>query len=135
MADTSLNWIDGSWVGSAGGAISTSINPSTGETLGSFADAGREDGLAAIEAARNAFENTSWAHQPRLRASVLLKFADLMEAEAPRLARSLAQENGKLIGEATHEVAAGVSELRYYAGLARNIFGRISEVDENQFSM
>lgn len=129
------HWIGGEWVGSAGGAAAESGNPSTGEQLGRFADAGLADADAAIGIARETFETSSWAHRPRVRAQVLLQFADRLESRKSDIARALARENGKLIGEATHEVAAGISELRYYAGLARNIFGRVTEVDHHQYSM
>src|SRR5690606_3222681 len=33
--------------------------------------------------------------------------------------------------DAMHEVAGAVSELRYYAGLARNLFGRTIELEPN----
>ena len=135
MSETKLHWIAGQWTESNSGAVAESINPSTGEVLGRFADGGLEDGKKAIDAARNAFENTEWTHQPRARAAALLKFGDLLETAKPELAKTLAQENGKLIGEATHEVAAAISEVRYYAGLARNIFGRVTEIEPSQFSM
>ena len=135
MHKNACHWINGNWVPSASGAVAESINPSTGETLGRFADAKAEDGQAAIAASRHAFERTAWAHQPRGRAAVLLAFADRLERAKGELALALARENGKLIADAGHEVGAAVSELRYYAGLARNIFGRVTEVDQNQFSM
>ena len=135
MSDIARHWIAGQWVGSQDESTAESVNPSTGSVLGTFADAKLADGEAAIAAARDCFETSSWAHQPRLRAQVLLKFADKLEAAKSDIAAALARENGKLIGEATHEVAAGISEARYYAGLARNIFGRVTEVDEGQFSM
>ena len=47
----------------------------------------------------------------------------------------LAQENGKVITQARHEVAAAVNECRYYAGLARNNFGRTAEFDVGQQSL
>ena len=135
MSDTARHWIAGQWVGSQDESTAESTNPSTGETVGTFADAQLADGEAAIAAARECFETSGWAHQPRLRAQVLLKFADKLEAAKSDVAAALARENGKLIGEAMHEVAAGISEARYYAGLARNIFGRVTEVDQGQFSM
>ena len=135
MADVARHWIGGEWVDSANGATAESTNPSTGAVLGRFADAGTEDGEAAIAAARRCFEESGWAHQPRVRSQALLRFADKLEAAKSDIATALARENGKLIGEATHEVAAAVSEARYYAGLARNIFGRVTEVDQGQFSM
>ena len=135
MSVDARHWIRGEWVESADGARAESVNPSTGEVLGAFADAGAGDADAAITAARWTFEHTAWAHQPRVRAQALLEFADRLERNKADIARALARENGKLIGEAAHEVAAGISELRYYAGLARNIFGRVAEVDHHQYSM
>lgn len=135
MSNISKHWIAGQWVESADGASAESHNPSTGESLGRFADAGVADGEAAIVAALRAFEESPWAHQPRVRAQVLLDFADRLEERKADLARALSQENGKLLGDAGHEISAGISELRYYAGLARNIFGRVTEVDQGQYSM
>ena len=135
MIENACHWINGNWIPSASGAAAESTNPSTGEALGRFADAKAEDGQAAIAAARQAFEHSAWAHQPRVRAAVLLAFADRLERAKAEVALALARENGKLIADAGHEVGAAVSELRYYAGLARNIFGRVTEVDQNQFSM
>lgn len=135
MAEIARHWIAGEWLDSADGATANSINPSTGEILGTFADGQAADGQAAIDAARECFDKSAWAHQPRLRSQVLLDFADTLERSKGEIALSLARENGKLIGEATHEVSAAVSELRYYAGLARNIFGRVTEIDQGQFSM
>lgn len=135
MTESARHWIGGEWAGSAGRAEAESINPSNGSVLGSFADGTVADGEAAIDAARQTFDASPWAHQPRVRAAVLLDFANRLEADKETVAGLLSRENGKLLGEARHEVAAGVSELRYYAGLARNIFGRVTEIDAGQFSM
>lgn len=135
MSEVAQHWIAGRWVDSVGGGEADSFNPSTGAKLGRFADAELADGEAAINAASQALEDSNWSHQPRLRAQVLLEFADRLEANKARIAQALAAENGKLVADSGHEVSAAISELRYYAGLARNIFGRISEVDQNQFSM
>jgi betaine-aldehyde dehydrogenase len=135
MSRMSKHWIAGQWVESADGASAESTNPSTGETLGRFSDACFADGEAAISSAQHALEKSSWAHQPRVRAQVLLDFADRLESGKTELAQALSQENGKLLGDAGHEIAAAISELRYYAGLARNIFGRVTEIDQGQYSM
>jgi acyl-CoA reductase-like NAD-dependent aldehyde dehydrogenase len=129
------HWIAGQWVESADGSVATSNNPSSGACLGSFADGKAADATIAINAARICFEESAWAHQPRVRAQVLLDFADQLEAAKSDLAVALARENGKLLGEAGHEIVGAISECRYYAGLARNIFGRVTEVDQGQFSM
>src|SRR5690606_4239139 len=131
VSETAKHWIDGEWRSSASGATAPSVNPGTGETLGEFADAGPDDAEAAIAAARRVFDTGTWARQPRLRAQVLLALAERIEAVKPELAWDLARENGKPIRDAMHEVAGAVSELRYYAGLARNVFGRTIELEPN----
>ena len=135
MNHQAQHWIGGHWCDAASGDAAESLNPSTGEALGRFADAGQADGEAAIVAARSTFDGSNWAHEPRLRAATLLDFADRLERNQADIALALARENGKLIGDANHEVGAAISELLYYAGLARNIFGRVTEVASGQFSM
>jgi acyl-CoA reductase-like NAD-dependent aldehyde dehydrogenase len=111
------------------------INPANGEAVGSYAEAGVADAQAAIDAAVRAFEKTNWSRQPRLRAQVLLDFADRLEARRNELTATLTLVNGKLIRESNIEVTAAVSEFRYYAGLARNLFGRIAEIDAGCWSL
>ncbi len=90
---------------------------------------------AALAAAADAFYHTDWGATPRLRASVLLKFADLLEASRKTIAELLTAEHGKPISQSLVEVDLSVSELRYYAGLARNIFGRVIELESGLYSM
>jgi len=127
--ETAKHWIDGEWCPSQSGATAPSVNPGTGETIGEFADAGVGDAAAAIAAARRVFDAGLWPRQPRLRSQLLLDLADRLEAVRPQLAWDLARENGKPIRDAMHEVAGAISELRYYAGLARNLFGRTIELE------
>ncbi len=134
MTETAKNWIGGNWVDSSTGVVAESLNPATGEVLGCFADAGKADAQEAISAARKAFDHGQWPHQPRVREKVLLEFADLMEANLEELAQLLTADNGKLLAESKGEINAGISELRYYAGLSRNIFGRIIELEPGLFS-
>ena len=135
MTHLAMSWIDGRWTPAGSGARAPSLNPGTGEVLGEFADAGLVEAEAAIAAARRVFGRGPWPHQPRVRAQVLLEAADRLEAAKPQLAWDLSRENGKLIGDCMHEIAGAVSELRYYAGLARNIFGRTIELDRNLHAM
>lgn len=129
------NWINGEWLNSLSGDKSESINPANGDTLGCYSAGGKADAQMAVAAARNAFENTDWAHQPRIREKILLAFADQMEAELENLVLLLTKENGKLLSESKIDILAGISEARYYAGLSRNIFGRVTEIEPNLYSM
>ena len=69
MTPIAQPWIGGQWTPVAGGAVAESIDPSTGQVLGLFADAGVADAEAAIAAARRAFDQSDWAYAPRLRAA------------------------------------------------------------------
>ena len=134
MTYIAQHWIGGEWTNSATGRQADSYDPATGKVIGRYADASADDAAGAIAAAKNVFEATDWAHQPRLRERVLLEMADRIERDAAPLAELLTADNGKLIAESKGEIAATVSELRYYAGLARNIFGRITELEPGLFA-
>jgi betaine-aldehyde dehydrogenase len=123
---TARHWIRGEWVGGDNGTF-PSINPANGKVLGQAAHGGAGEAKAAIDAARDAFENSAWASSPRLRAAVLLEFAQRLEADAAPLAALLTAENGKIKRECAGEVEGAVSELQYYAGMARILAGRIVE--------
>lgn len=120
------HWIGGAWVEGDNGTF-PSINPANGNLLGQVSHGGADEAKAAIGAAREAFENTPWALSPRLRAAVLLEFAQRLAADAAPLAALLTAENGKIKRECAGEVEGGVSELQYYAGMARMLSGRIVE--------
>ena len=86
-------------------------------------------------AAREAFEAGGWNSDPRRRAAALLEFADMLESRADEIASLMARENGKVLAQARHEVAAGYGEARYYAGVARNLFGRTFESGAGKLSL
>lgn len=129
-----FNLIAGEWRPAQSGAWAPSVDPSNGQPLGRLADSARADGEAAIAAARDAFERPEWSQNPRLRQMVMLRWADRMEARIDALARLLTQENGKVLAQARGEIAAAVSEIRYYAGLTRYLPGHVFEVEPGTFS-
>lgn len=126
---TSLHHIDGRWTGGDDRVVAEAFNPATSEVAALFAQGTAQDAQAAIAAARRAFETTHWRRSPRLRAEVLLAFADRLAQRREEIADWLVVLNGKLRREAMGEILAGISELRYYAGLARCLSGRILEVE------
>lgn len=129
-----FNLIAGEWRPAQSGAWAPSVDPSNGQPLGRLADSARADGEAAIAVARDAFERPEWSQNPRLRQMVMLRWADRMEARMDALARLLTQENGKVLAQARGEIAAAVSEIRYYAGLTRYLPGHVFEVEPGTFS-
>ena len=132
---TAENYIQGQWVkGYDANMRGDSFDPATGEAAAHFVAASVPEVEAAIASARRAFETTTWAQQPKLRSDVLRLFADRLEHNKAQVVQTLVQLNGKLQREAEGEVMAGISELRYYAGLARNLFGRVIEMEPQVYS-
>jgi len=133
---TAKHYIDGKWLTSVDGAerLAPTFNPANSESVAQYADGSAADAQAAIDAAVRAFETSNWKHAPRLRADVLLDFAARLDARKEEIADWLVTVNGKLRREALGEIGAGISELRYYAGLARTLFGRILEIEPGCYS-
>jgi betaine-aldehyde dehydrogenase len=130
---SALNFIGGQWQGASNGATGQSVNPADASIIGTYADSGREDAHLAIAAARQAFETSLWPHDARLRQMVLLQWADRLERRQ-ELAGLLTQENGKVLPQSRGEMAAAISEIRYYAGLTRHIPGHFMEVEPGAYS-
>ncbi|MYA87918.1 MAG: aldehyde dehydrogenase family protein [Boseongicola sp. SB0662_bin_57] len=129
------HYIGGAWVSDAPNGMIPVQNPSDGSVFAEAPNGSAELAGQAVTAARDAFESTDWASSPRLRAAVLLEFADILESRADEIADLMARENGKVLGQARHELAAGYGEARYYAGVARNVFGRTFESAPGKMSL
>ena len=126
--------IDGRWMPASQGLEVPSLDPANGSQIGCFSAATRADAEAAISAARRAFEKPTWAQSPRLRQNVMNEWASRLEHKAEALAQLLTQENGKVIAQSRGELMGAISEIRYYAGLARHIPGHVLEVEPGVFS-
>jgi betaine-aldehyde dehydrogenase len=126
------NWIAGEWVDSP--TRLESINPATGEVIGTYADGSAEEAHRAIAAARRAFLETPWRGDRRSRARALNEMADRFEVRSNELVEMLSLENGKVKPEAHFEVDMVPKKLRFAAALALTEFGRAIEVEPGRFS-
>ncbi len=133
MSEIACHWIDGAWVAEGTEAVTRVVY--TGADHGRVLLGSNDTAEAAIATARRVFDRSAWAHSPRLRAQVLLELADAISARRDEIALNIAHENGKVLAHCLHETNAAISEARYYAGLARAIFGRVSEIDEGKQSI
>ncbi|MAM62247.1 aldehyde dehydrogenase family protein [Maritimibacter sp. UBA3975] len=130
---TARHFIDGTWV--TDGALGDSVNPADDSVLGQYHAGSAALVAQAARTARAAFFGTDWAHAPRQRAQALFEFADRMEAVRDEIVDLIVAENGKLRAEAFGETMGSISEVRYYAGLARNLRGTMQEVMPGQMSL
>ena len=135
MHTMAQHWIDGAWSAGDGERAIETISPATGESVGRVPEGGEAECLAAIAAAKRAFERTEWPQNPRLRASVLWSAAAKIEEKKEPLADLLSRETGKILKVARLDIDRTVSELRYYAGLARVICGELMELEPGAYSL
>ena len=126
MSEVARHWIGGEWV--AGESTGESVNPASGEVLGTFADGGEAEAKAAVEAAVNAFEGTGWARDPAMRAQALLEMAAAFDAHADELTPMLTAENGKTLSQAEFETRTAGATLRFSAGTAQREQGVAGEI-------
>lgn len=127
------HYIQGEWVNEGDTAEVT--NPANGECIGHYHMGSAPLVARATTAARAAFEQTDWANNHRRRASILLQFANQMKSMREELIKLVTYENGKVMMQAAMEIDICISELEYYAGLARNLFGRMTEVMPENMSL
>jgi betaine-aldehyde dehydrogenase len=130
---TARHWIGGRWLDS--GEHRESINPATGEVIGSYAKGGREEAELAVNAALRAFRETDWKDDRSLRARVLNAMAARFEARAEQLAQLLATESGKILPHARFETASVPFNVRFNAALALTDYGRAAEVHADSLSI
>ncbi len=99
------------------------VNPATGDTITDVPDTPPDQVAAAVATARRAFREWRDA-TPAQRAGVLLRVADLVEANADTLTALEVEETGKPAPVVRDgELPFGVDNLRFFAGAARSLDG------------
>ncbi|KAA8732754.1 NAD-dependent succinate-semialdehyde dehydrogenase [Acinetobacter qingfengensis] len=96
------------------------VNPYTGETLKTFANASEEQVITAIDQAHQTFQSwkeTSFAQ----RAEILNKAASILRKETDKYAQYLTLEMGKLFTEAKLETILSAEIFEYYAKNAEQL--------------
>ena len=117
------NLIRGEWVDSVSGRTFSDINPAdTREVCGDFADSSPEDSLAAVDAARSAFQSWRLTPAPR-RAEILYRAAEMIVRQKDDLARDMTREMGKVFKEAAGDVQEAIDMTYYIAGEGRRLHG------------
>ena len=123
--------IDGQWRPAASGKTFDVEDPATGKVLLSLADAGPEDGAAALDAAAAAQE--SWAKvPPRERGEILRRAFDLVTERADDFALLMTLEMGKPLAESRGEVTYGAGFLRWFSEETVRDYGRYLTTPEGK---
>jgi len=112
-------FIGGEWVEPKSGEYAPTISPSSEEPLAELAYAGAEDVGAAVEAAREAFEN-GWSDiTPAERAKYLYRIARILQERSREFAVLESLDGGKPIRESRDvDLPLSAAHFFYYAGWA-----------------
>lgn len=121
-------FIDGKFVAAQSGQTFTTENPATGKPLAEIAACDAPDVDRAVKAARKAFDSGVWSRmKPGERKRVLLKWADLLEANAFELALLDTLEAGKPIGDcATMDIPDTIHCIRWHAEATDKLYDHVS---------
>jgi acyl-CoA reductase-like NAD-dependent aldehyde dehydrogenase len=130
---TAMHWIGGRQLDS--GEHLESVNPATGEVIGSYVKGGRREAELAVNAALRAFRETGWQYNREMRSRVLNNMAARFEARADDLAQLLSTEVGKVLPHAQFEIDTVPFNLRFNAALALTEYGRAADVSEEGLSI
>ncbi len=133
MTRTYLNYIGGDWISSQSKNCTESRNPATGEIIAYTQSSIESDANLAVELTVKALADSDWATNSHSRFKALLAWAEAIEKNSDELAYLLTLENGKPIRESRVEIASSIDSLRYYATMARNVFGRTFQPSEDNF--
>ncbi|MBL7716280.1 MAG: aldehyde dehydrogenase family protein [Bdellovibrionales bacterium] len=127
--------INGKWVKAKSGKTREIIDPGNGEVLAVVQEGGKEDAIAAIEAARAAFDHGPWRKTMAIdRGKLLFKLGDALRAKAKEMAELETRNNGKPLAEAEFDVADAANCFEFYGGLATKIHGETMSVPANSLS-
>jgi len=118
--------IGDSWREGTGGPRIPVLNPANGEEITTIANAGLEDGMAAVDAAEKAAPG--WATTPaRQRAEILRNCYDKMIANADWLAHLISLEMGKALPDSKGEVLYAAEFFRWYSEETARIRGEMQD--------
>ncbi len=105
-----------------------SVNPATGEVLGTVPRGAAADIDAAVAAARTAFEAGGWSRcAPGSRKRTLLRLAELIEEHSAELALWDSLDGGKLIADTYGaDIPGAAAILRWYAEAIDKLYGEVA---------
>ncbi len=123
-------FIDGAWREGAKGRRFPAVNPFNRQTWASIPQAEAEDVADAVAAARRSFTDV-WGPMPGVqRGRLMLRLAELLEAEADRMAVLETTDNGKVIRETKPQMLFAARQYRFFAGYADKIYGSVIPLDQ-----
>ncbi|MFE9769709.1 aldehyde dehydrogenase family protein [Streptomyces sp. NPDC005808] len=125
MADL---YIDGTWTSAREKRTREIRCPADGSLVAEVDEAGGQDTVDAIAAARRAFDEGPWPHtSANERGDLLLRVADLLVRDKDVLARAESLDTGKRLVESEYDIDDIVNCFRYFGKLVASESGRVVE--------
>jgi malonate-semialdehyde dehydrogenase (acetylating)/methylmalonate-semialdehyde dehydrogenase len=131
------NFINGTWHAPAGAQYLPVVNPATAQPLAEVPLSPRDEVRAAVDAGSRAFRQ--WRFVPANdRAQFLYRFKARLESHLDELARTITDECGKTLAEATAEIRRGIENVEVACGIPSLLQGWNNEqitpgIDEHCF--
>ncbi|MFD4367355.1 aldehyde dehydrogenase [Rhodococcus sp. NPDC058521] len=118
--DSSALLVDGKLVPGSSGVFDI-VNPATEEVIGQAADADATDMDSAIQAARRAFDTTSWSRDHALRARCLRQLRDALQGHIDELRDiTIAEVGAPRFLTSGPQLEGPIADLGYFADLAES---------------
>jgi alpha-ketoglutaric semialdehyde dehydrogenase len=131
----SKNYIGGEWVDASGDETFASVNPATGDPVGTFPRSTTGDVDRAVEAAKEAYERWRLVPAPK-RAEILFRVGQRFIERKEELTELMVQEMGKVRAEAGGDVQEAIDMTFYMAGEGRRLFGQTTPSEmQDKFQM
>jgi len=123
MSAVHLSYIDGQWCPAENGETFDSIDPATGDSVGTVVRSTPSDVAAACRAAARAFDRWRLMPAPR-RAEILFRAGEILIRRKEEFARLMTREMGKVLQESRGDVQEAIDMAFYMAGEGRRSFGQ-----------
>jgi betaine-aldehyde dehydrogenase len=125
-------FIGGAWRGALDGRTREIRCPADGSLVAVVDEAGREDTVEAIAAARRAFDEGSWPTTSAAeRGALLLRVADLLVRDKAALARAESLDTGKRLVESEYDMDDIANCFRYFGHAATAETGRVVDTGQD----
>ena len=116
------HFVNGEFIGSAGGRMFDTLNPATGEVYAQVHEAGREEVDAAVNAARAALTGPWAAMTVQQRVALLYDVADGINARFDDFLEAECLDTGKPWSLARHvDIPRGAANFKIFADIIKNV--------------
>ena len=116
------HFINGEFIGSAGGSMFDTLNPVTGEAYAQVHEAGREEVDAAVNAARAALTGPWGSMTVQQRVTLLYELADGINARFDDFLEAECLDTGKPWSLARHvDIPRGAANFKIFADVIKNV--------------